>query len=342
MGAFQREITELPQERALETLRSDYDLDEFAAGNVFRYLNEQREATRAVPSDRTVVIERFRDEIGDWRLCVLTPFGGRVHAAWAMALSARLRDERGLDPDAIWSDDGVILHLPDADEPPPSDLAMLDPDELEDLVTAELGNTALFGSRFREAAARSLLIPRRMPDRRTPLWQQRLKAQGLLQVARHFGEFPVDARDVSRVPAGLARPARSEESAGATRAPRGGAGGRRDADRLALCAEPAVRLHRHIHVRGRRTAGGAARRGAGARPRPAARAARRRGAARADRPGRAGLGRGGPPAAAAGPPRRATPTSCTTCCGRSATSPTPSFRREWCPGWTRSAWLRGS
>ena len=191
MGAFQREIAELPQERALETLRSDYDLDEFAAGNVFRYLNEQREATRAVPSDRTVVIERFRDEIGDWRLCVLTPFGGRVHAAWAMALSARLRDERGLDPDAIWSDDGVILHLPDADEPPPSELAMLDPDELEELVTAELGNTALFGSRFREAAARSLLIPRRMPDRRTPLWQQRLKAQGLLQVARHFGQFPV-------------------------------------------------------------------------------------------------------------------------------------------------------
>jgi ATP-dependent Lhr-like helicase len=108
-----------------------------------------------------------------------------------MALSARLRDERGLDPDAIWSDDGVILHLPDADEPPPSELAMLDPAELEELVTAELGNTALFGSRFREAAARSLLIPRRMPDRRTPLWQQRLKAQGLLQVARNFGQFPV-------------------------------------------------------------------------------------------------------------------------------------------------------
>ena len=109
----------MPQQRALEMLRSDYDLDEFAADNVYRYLNEQREATRAVPSDRTVVIERFRDEIGDWRLCVLTPFGGRVHAAWAMAVSARLRDERGLDPDAIWSDDGVILHLPDADEPPP-------------------------------------------------------------------------------------------------------------------------------------------------------------------------------------------------------------------------------
>ena len=181
----------MPQEQALEKLRGEYDLDEFAADNVYRYLNEQREATRAVPSDRTIVIERFRDEIGDWRLCVLTPFGGRVHAAWAMAVSARLRAERDLDADAIWSDDGVILHLPDADDPPPSDLALLDPEELEDLVTAELGNTALFGSRFREAAARSLLIPRRMPNQRTPLWQQRLKAQGLLQVARRFGEFPV-------------------------------------------------------------------------------------------------------------------------------------------------------
>ncbi|HZO60736.1 MAG TPA: DEAD/DEAH box helicase [Solirubrobacterales bacterium] len=191
VGAFQREVSEMPQEQALALLRGEYDLDEFAADNVYRYLNEQREATRAVPSDRTIVIERFRDEIGDWRLCVLTPFGGRVHAAWAMAISVRLRDERGLDPDAIWSDDGVILHLPDADDPPPADMALLDPEELEDLVTSELGNTALFGSRFREAAARSLLIPRRMPNQRTPLWQQRLKAQGLLQVARRFGEFPV-------------------------------------------------------------------------------------------------------------------------------------------------------
>ncbi|MGB2712321.1 MAG: DEAD/DEAH box helicase, partial [Conexibacter sp.] len=147
--------------------------------------------TRAIPSDRTIVIERFKDEIGDWRLCVLTPFGGRVHAAWAMAITARLRDERGLDPDAIWSDDGVILHLPDADEAPPPDVALFDPEQVEDLVTAELGNTALFGSRFREASARSLLIPRRSPGKRQPLWQQRLKAQGLLQVARRYGEFPV-------------------------------------------------------------------------------------------------------------------------------------------------------
>ena len=138
VGAFQREMSEMPQQQALEMLRGEYDLDRWAAENVYRYLSEQRDATRAVPSDRTIVVERFRDEIGDWRLCVLTPFGGRVHAAWAMAMSARMRDERELDADAIWSDDGVILHLPDADEPPRRGPRAADPDELEELVTAEL------------------------------------------------------------------------------------------------------------------------------------------------------------------------------------------------------------
>src|SRR5205807_539835 len=126
---------------------------------------------------RTVVVERFRDEIGDWRLCVLSPFGGRVHAAWGLALSARLRDEAGLEADAIWSDDGIVVHLPDADEPPPADLVLIDPEELEELVVRELGSSALFGARFRENAARALLLPRAYPGKRTPLWQQRLKAQ---------------------------------------------------------------------------------------------------------------------------------------------------------------------
>jgi ATP-dependent Lhr-like helicase len=137
------------------------------------------------------VVERFRDEIGDWRLCVLTPFGGRVHAPWALALAARLRDSLGLEVNSIWSDDGIALHLPDADAPPPVDDVLVDPDELENLVVSELGGTALFGSRFRENAARALLIPRRRPGQRTPLWQQRLKAQGLLQVARRYADFPV-------------------------------------------------------------------------------------------------------------------------------------------------------
>ena len=144
-----------------------------------------------VPSDETLVVEKFRDEIGDWRLCVLSPFGGRVHAAWGLAVSARIRDELDLEADAIWSDDGIVIHLPDADEPPDAYLVMLEPDEVEDLVVRELGGSALFGARFRENAARSLLIPRAYPGKRTPLWQQRLKSQSLLEVAKDFPRFPV-------------------------------------------------------------------------------------------------------------------------------------------------------
>src|SRR4051812_49428680 len=167
------------------------DLDERAERNLIAFLREQERATGALPSDRTVVVERFRDEIGDWRVCILTPFGARVHAPWAMAVGARLRESLGLEVQSIWSDDGIAFHLPDADSPPATDLLVLDPDELEELVLAEVGQTALFGARFRENAARSLLIPRRRPGERTPLWQQRLKAQGLLQVARKYSSFPI-------------------------------------------------------------------------------------------------------------------------------------------------------
>src|SRR5207244_1851760 len=162
---------------------------EARAGQAF--LAEQQSATGAVPSDRAVVVERFRDEIGDWRVCILTPFGARVHAPWALAIGTRLRESLGLEVSSIWSDDGIALHLPDADAPPPTDEVLVDPDEVEDLVVAELGGSALFGARFRENAARAVLIPRRRPGERTPLWQQRLKAQGLLQVARRYGQFPV-------------------------------------------------------------------------------------------------------------------------------------------------------
>jgi ATP-dependent helicase Lhr and Lhr-like helicase len=167
------------------------DLDERAERNLLAFLREQERATGALPSDRTVVVERFRDEIGDWRICILTPFGARVHAPWAMAVGARLRESLGLEVQSLWSDDGIAFHLPDADSPPATDLFMLDPAELEDLVLAEVGQTALFGARFRENAARALLIPRRRPGERTPLWQQRLKAQGLLQVARKYSSFPI-------------------------------------------------------------------------------------------------------------------------------------------------------
>ncbi|HEX6712907.1 MAG TPA: DEAD/DEAH box helicase [Thermoleophilaceae bacterium] len=191
LGRAVGEFSRWAVDREPEELTKTADLDEKAARNLITFLREQREATRVLPSDQTIVVERFRDEIGDWRLCVLSPFGGRVHSAWAVALSARLRDERGLEADAIWSDDGVIVHLPDADEPPPADTVLLDPEELDDLLMRELGSSALFGARFRENAARSLLIPRAMPGKRTPLWQQRLKAQSLLEVARRFGQFPV-------------------------------------------------------------------------------------------------------------------------------------------------------
>ena len=187
IGAFTREaVNQTPKK-----LAKDNDLDQLAAENLVNYLTEQQAATRVVPSDENIVVERFRDEIGDWRLCVLSPFGGRVHAAWGLALSAKIRDTKDLEADAIWSDDGIVVHLPDADEPPSADLVMLEPDELEDLVVSELSGSALFGARFRENAGRSLLIPRAWPGKRTPLWQQRLKSQNLLEVARDFPRFPV-------------------------------------------------------------------------------------------------------------------------------------------------------
>ena len=191
IGRASRELVALDHEHALGALAADYHLDPRAAENLVTFLREQEAATGAVPSDRTIVVERFRDEIGDWRVCLLTPYGGRVHAPWALALAARLRESLDLDVQSIWSDDGIALHLPDADAPPALEELLPDPTEVEELVLREVGDSALFGSRFRENAARSLLIPRRRPGERTPLWQQRLKAQSLLQVARRFPAFPI-------------------------------------------------------------------------------------------------------------------------------------------------------
>ena len=191
IGRASRELTALTDEQAIARLTERHCLDERAARNLLTFLREQEAATRVVPSDRTVVVERFRDEIGDWRVCILTPFGARVHAPWAMAAAARLRDALGMEAQSIWSDDGIAFHLPDADVPPPVEELLVDPDELEDIVVQELGETALYGARFRENAARALLIPRRRPGQRTPLWQQRLKAQSLLQVARKYPAFPI-------------------------------------------------------------------------------------------------------------------------------------------------------
>ncbi len=193
IGAFSRWAVE----QQPETLQKDYELDERAARNLLAYLREQQDATRVLPSERTIVLERFRDEIGDWRLCVLSPFGGRVHSAWGLAIAARIRERIGIEADAISSDDGIVLHLPDLDAddaealPSAAELIMLEPDEVEAQITAELGGSALFGARFRENAARALLIPRAYPGKRTPLWQQRLKAQNLLEVARRYADFPI-------------------------------------------------------------------------------------------------------------------------------------------------------
>ncbi len=191
VGRASRELSALADDAAIARVEEHYGLDALAARNLVTFLREQEAATGVVPSDRTIVVERFRDEIGDWRVCILSPYGGRVHAPWAMALRARLRDSLGLDVQSLWSDDGIALHFPDADVPPPlADLA-LDPGEVEELLLVELAQSALYGARFRENAARALLIPRRRPGQRTPLWQQRLKAQSLLQVARRYPQFPI-------------------------------------------------------------------------------------------------------------------------------------------------------
>jgi ATP-dependent Lhr-like helicase len=187
IGAFSRWAVD----QEPETLERDYDLDPLAARNLLDFLADQQAATGVLPSDRTVVVERFRDEIGDWRLCVLSPFGGRIHAAWALALAARIRELHGLESDAIWSDDGIIVHFPDADEPPTADLVLPEAEDVEEAIVSELGESALFAARFRENASRALLIPRAYPGRRTPLWQQRLKAQTLLEVARRHPDFPI-------------------------------------------------------------------------------------------------------------------------------------------------------
>ncbi|MCD0484696.1 ATP-dependent helicase [Streptacidiphilus sp. ASG 303] len=215
LGAFLREVGGLAPDAARERLRAA-GLDEWAAANVVSYLAEQRQACGHVPDDRTVVVERFRDELGDWRVAVHSPFGAQVHAPWALALGARLQERYGLDAQVMHADDGIVLRLPDADlldfpqeldpfagaagagpapgadeAPLGADAAVFDPGEVEQLVTDQVGGSALFASRFRECAARALLLPRRSPGRRTPLWQQRQRASQLLQVASEFGSFPI-------------------------------------------------------------------------------------------------------------------------------------------------------
>lgn len=191
LGEFIRLVREREPTDATTWLRSQYALDAFAASNVVSYLTEQAEATGAVPDDRTVVIERFRDEIGDWRVCLHTPFGTPVHAPWAMAIEHRLEDRFGVPVETMWGDDGIVIRLPESADELPLDVVLIDPEDINDLVVSSLPRTALFSARFRECAARALLLPKRRPDRRTPLWQQRQRAADLLAVAAKYPSFPI-------------------------------------------------------------------------------------------------------------------------------------------------------
>ncbi|HSU18446.1 MAG TPA: crosslink repair DNA glycosylase YcaQ family protein, partial [Acidobacteriaceae bacterium] len=190
IGGLVRELRDLPRGAAIAKLTQEHDLDAQAAENVLRYLADQELATQQVPDDRTVVIERVRDELGDWRVCVLTPFGSRVHTPWSMAVSAKLKDA-GVDVETMWSEDGFVLRFPDTDAPPDVDHILLDAGEAAELVMRQLGSTALFSAKFREAASRALLLPRRRADGRTPLWQQRKRAYDLLNVASRYASFPI-------------------------------------------------------------------------------------------------------------------------------------------------------
>ena len=234
LGAFLREVGAPRRPRRPGSGCSAAGLDAWAADNVLAYLAEQRQACGHVPDDRTIVVERFRDELGDWRVVIHSPFGAQVHAPWALALGARLSERYGLDAQVMHADDGIVLRLPDADlmgldlldaDPVPrgteydaeqspvgaADVAF-DKGEVEQIVTDQVGGSALFASRFRECAARALLLPRRNPGKRTPLWQQRQRAAQLLQVASRVRFVPDRAGSRPRMPPGRLRRARPRPS----------------------------------------------------------------------------------------------------------------------------------
>ncbi len=215
LGRFSREVSAATPEKARARLR-EAGLDDNASVNLLAYLAEQREATGTLPTDKSLTVERGRDEVGDWRVILHSPYGMKVHGPWALAVNARIRERLGVEGSAVASDDGIIARVPDATaEPPGAELFVFEPDELEQIVIDEVGGSALFASRFRECAARALLMPRMNPNRRSPLWQQRQRSAQLLEVARRYPTFPIILetlrevlQDVYDVPA-LLRIARS-------------------------------------------------------------------------------------------------------------------------------------
>src|SRR5207237_7855906 len=191
IGRLMHDLLRLPPAAAVDRLTREHDLDARAAETLLQYLRDQIAAARVIPDASTIVVERVRDELGDWRVCVLSPRGGRIHAPWAMAAAAKIREETGVDVEMLWGDDGFVVRFPDVDAPPDVRLLLPDPDEVQALVVRQLGATALFAAKFRENAARSLLLPKRRPGMRAPLWQQRKRAADLLAVASRYGSFPV-------------------------------------------------------------------------------------------------------------------------------------------------------
>ena len=205
IGALTRQVREMPEADAIRMLEERHDLTRAAAIDLLEYLDRQYRAAGAVPDDRTIVVERHRDEMGEWRVCILTPFGTRIHAPWAMAIGAAIRDRVGIEPDLLWSDNGIVLRYPDADEPPPTEWLLPDADTVQERVVRQLAFgggaarhvtqgapvTAVFASRFREAASRALLLPQRKPGKRSPLWQTRKRAADLLHVVSRYRDFPI-------------------------------------------------------------------------------------------------------------------------------------------------------
>src|SRR6201996_3570947 len=192
VGQFTGELAGLDRD-AFESRCAELGFNEYATENLWRLLDDQRTATNVVPTDTTLLVERFRDELGDWRVILHSPYGLRLHGPLALAVSRRLRERYGIDEKPTASDDGIVVRLPDTldDTPPGAALFVFDADEIDPIVTAEVGGSALFASRFRECAARALLLPRRHPGRRSPLWHQRQRAAQLLDVARKYPDFPI-------------------------------------------------------------------------------------------------------------------------------------------------------
>ena len=189
IGKLVRDLRGTSRPAAIERLVRQHDLDSDAAENLLRYLDDQA-TSGAIPDDRTIVIERCLDELGDWRVCLLSPLGSRIHAPWAMAVTAHIRNRTGMDVEVMWGDEGFVVRFPEVENPPDPMLLIPDVEDVEPLVVRQLGSTSLFAARFRETAARALLLPRRRPGMRTPLWQQRKRASDLLAVASRFGSFP--------------------------------------------------------------------------------------------------------------------------------------------------------